>query len=98
MTGEKVSKKAIFLLLFLALGVRIAHLALYSCQAYVRAHRGESGVPEPLFWYRFWLGTKVESFASTQEERFQDYYEARYLLGTLPGSVLPILRFRERST
>lgn len=52
-------------------------LAVYPYQAFVRAHRDEPGVPEPLFWYRFWLGTKVESFASTEEERFQDFFREK---------------------
>ena len=66
-------------------------LAVYPYQAYVRAHRGEPGVQEPLFWYRFWLGTKVESFASTQEERFQDYFREK-----LPATGLTLEQFCKR--
>lgn len=66
-------------------------LAVYPYQAFVRAHRGEPGVPEPLFWYRFWLGTKVESFASTQEERFQGFFREK-----LPSSGLTLEEFCKR--
>jgi hypothetical protein len=66
-------------------------LAVYPYRGYVRAHRGEPGVQEPLFWYRFWLGTKVEPFASTQEERFQDFFREK-----LPATGLTLEQFCKR--
>jgi 4-amino-4-deoxy-L-arabinose transferase-like glycosyltransferase len=46
-------------------------------QSFVRAHRNDPGVTPPLLWYRFWLGTQVRAFYSTEEERFQDYFKDR---------------------
>jgi Dolichyl-phosphate-mannose-protein mannosyltransferase len=59
---------------FVLLAVVIVGAAVFPYQNYVRAHRSEPGVTPPLFWYRFWLGTQVRSFYSTEEERFQDYF------------------------
>jgi 4-amino-4-deoxy-L-arabinose transferase-like glycosyltransferase len=51
--------------------------AVLPYQAHVRAHRAEPGVTAPLFWYRFWLGSQVRAFYSTEEERFQDFLRER---------------------
>lgn len=59
------------------LAVMVTGLAVFPYQAYVQAHRGEPGVAEPLLWYRFWLGTKVRVFYSTEEERFQEYFTGK---------------------
>jgi hypothetical protein len=57
---------------FALLATVIVGAAVVPYQSFVRAHRAEPGVTPPLFWYRFWLGTQVRSFYSTEEERFQD--------------------------
>ena len=62
---------------FALLAVVIVGAAALPYQSYVRAHRSEPGVAPPLFWYRFWLGTQVRAFYSTEEERFQDFFRDR---------------------
>jgi hypothetical protein len=62
---------------FALLAVVIVGAAALPYQSYVRAHRSEPGVMPPLFWYRFWLGTQVRAFYSTEEERFQDFFRDR---------------------
>jgi len=62
---------------FVLLALAVVGLAVWPYQSYVRAHRGEPGIAPPLFWYRFWLGTQVRSFYSTEEERFQDFFRDR---------------------
>jgi 4-amino-4-deoxy-L-arabinose transferase-like glycosyltransferase len=62
---------------FLALAVVIVGAAVWPYQSYVRAHRDEPGVAQPLFWYRFWLGNQVRAFYSTEEERFQGAFEEK---------------------
>jgi 4-amino-4-deoxy-L-arabinose transferase-like glycosyltransferase len=62
---------------FLALAVVIVGAIVWPYQGYVRAHRNDPGVAQPLFWYRFWLGNQVRAFYSTEEERFQDYLQDR---------------------
>lgn len=44
---------------------------------YVGSHRSNPEIQQPLFWYRFWLGTKIQVFYSTQEERFEDYFKEK---------------------
>ena len=63
--------------IFVLVAVVIVGAAVFPYQSYVRAHRAEPGVTPPLFWYRFWLGTQVRSFYSTEEERFQDFFSER---------------------
>jgi len=59
---------------FCLIAVAVVGAMVWPYQSYVRAHRNDPGVTPPLFWYRFWLGTQVRSFYSTEEERFQDYF------------------------
>lgn len=61
------------------LAVTIVGAMIYPYEAHVRAHKDEAGVTAPLFWYRFWLGTQVRAFYSTEEERFQDFLKAKML-------------------
>jgi 4-amino-4-deoxy-L-arabinose transferase-like glycosyltransferase len=58
---------------FLLIAAVVVGAAVLPYQLRVRSHKGEPGVAEPLFWYRFWLGNQVRSFYSTEEERFQDH-------------------------
>jgi 4-amino-4-deoxy-L-arabinose transferase-like glycosyltransferase len=62
---------------FTLLAIALVGAAILPYQIQVRAHRFEPGVTPPLFWYRFWLGTQVRSFYSTEEERFQDFFRQR---------------------
>jgi hypothetical protein len=62
---------------FVLLAVAVIGAAVFPYQSYVRAHRSDPGVAPPLFWYRFWLGTQVRAFYSTEEERFQDFFRER---------------------
>lgn len=55
------------------LAVVVVGLTVFPYQAHVRVHRSDPGVTAPLFWYRFWLGSQVRAFYSTEEERFQDF-------------------------
>jgi hypothetical protein len=55
------------------LAAAVVGAIVYPYQAHVRAHKDEPGVTAPLFWYRFWLGSQVRAFYSTEEERFQDF-------------------------
>jgi len=58
---------------FAVLAAVIVGAVILPYQAHVLAHENEPGVQAPLFWYRFWLGSQVRSFYSTEEERFQDF-------------------------
>jgi hypothetical protein len=62
---------------FVLLAAVVVGAAILPYQAHVRAHRTEPGVTAPLFWYRFWLGSQVRAFYSTEEERFQDFLRER---------------------
>jgi len=62
---------------FALIAIAVVGLAVWPYQSYVRAHRSDPGVAQPLFWYRFWLGVQVRSFYSTEEERFQDFFRDR---------------------
>jgi len=59
-------------LLGLAASLAIAATIVMPHRAYVHAHVDDPKVAQPLFWYRLWLATKVESFTSTGEERFPE--------------------------
>jgi len=58
---------------WIVLAAVIVGAIVFPYQANVRAHKNEPGVTAPLFWYRFWLGSQVRAFYSTEEERFQDF-------------------------
>jgi hypothetical protein len=62
---------------FFLIAVVVVGALIFPYANYVRNHRNDPGVAQPLFWYRFWLGTKVQAFYSTQEERFEDYFKER---------------------
>lgn len=62
---------------FVLLAIAVVGIMVWPYQSYVRAHREDPGVMPPLFWYRFWLGSQVRAFYSTEEERFQDYFRER---------------------
>ncbi len=59
---------------FLLIGALVIGLLIFPNISYVRAHKDNPRIAKPYFWYRFWLGTKINAFYSTQEERFQDYF------------------------
>jgi len=62
---------------FLLMAVVMVGLVVFPHFNHVRSYQDNPQIPEPLFWYRFWLGTKVEVFYSTQEERFEDYFKEK---------------------
>ena len=60
---------------FILIAAVVVGLSVYPYRAYVQKHKDNPQVAQPYFWYRFWLGTKIEAFYSTQEERFEDYFK-----------------------
>jgi 4-amino-4-deoxy-L-arabinose transferase-like glycosyltransferase len=62
---------------FFLMAVIVLTALIYPYTSYVQRHRQEPDVAQPLFWYRFWLGTKVQAFYSTQEERFEGYFQEK---------------------
>ncbi len=62
---------------FLLITVVVVGLVIFPHLNHVRSNDDNPQIPKPLFWYRFWLGTKIELFYSTQEERFEDYFKEK---------------------
>ncbi|MFC2167182.1 glycosyltransferase family 39 protein [Acidobacteriota bacterium] len=59
---------------FLLLAGIVVGLLVFPNSTYVRSYKDNPQIAKPYFWYRFWLGTKIDAFYSTQEERFQEYF------------------------
>ena len=62
---------------FLLISVVVVSLMIFPHLSHVRSHKDNPWVSKPLFWYRFWLGTKIDVFYSTQEERFEEYFKEK---------------------
>lgn len=69
---------------FLLIAVVVVGLMVFPHLNHVRSHKDNPQIPKPLFWYRFWLGTKIEVFYSTQEERFEEYFKEKFETTGLP--------------
>lgn len=62
---------------FLLIAAVVVGLLVYPHNSFVQKHKDNLQIPKPYFWYRFWLGTKIDAFYSTQEERFKDYFDEK---------------------
>lgn len=54
----------------LAASLLIAGVIVMPHRSFVSSQAHESNVAQPLFWYRLWLATKIDNFASAGEDRF----------------------------
>lgn len=64
-------------IVFCLLGAVVVGLMIFPYSSFVKAHKENPQVSQPYFWYRFWLGTKIDAFYSTQEERFENYFKEK---------------------
>jgi len=62
---------------FFLIAAGVVGILVFPNSAYVQTQKDNPQIAKPYFWYRFWLGTKIDAFYSTQEERFQDYFKEK---------------------